>query len=209
MQRLLDLLFGEFRISWSRTGWHLVRGRRILIGRRFRVRGVPSLVGASTRLSLGTLPYGFATGRDEGLLRIRGLMRVEGHVAVGVGARIDVGPNAVLDIGRDSYLSPFAKVVVSESVTIGARCAIGWNVQILDDDQHLFERRDGSTIRTSPVVIGDSVWIGSGAMVFKGVHIADGCVIAGGAVVTRSVTEPRSLIAGNPAQVVRTDVQWT
>lgn len=209
MRRVFDLLFGEFRISWLRTTWQLAHRRRVLVGRRFRVRGVPALVGRSARLTLGTLPYGFASGRDEGLLRIRGTMRIEGRVAIGVGARIDVGPDALLDIGRDSYLSPFAKLIASESITIGADCAIGWNVQILDDDQHLFERRDGSTVRTSPVVIGDSVWIGSGAMVFKGVRIADGCVVAGGAVVTRSVTEPGSLVAGNPARVVRTGVRWT
>lgn len=181
----------------------------MLVGRRFRVVGVPQLLGSASRLTLGTLSYGFASSADRGILRLRGTMRVEGHVAIGVGARFDIGPGAVLEVGRDSYFSPYTKVIVSERLTVGRNCAIGWNVQILDDDQHLFESRDGSAVRSRPIVIGDSVWIGSGAMIFKGVHIADGCVVAGGSVVTRSVTEPRSLIAGNPARVVRGDVSWT
>lgn len=45
-------------------------------------------------------------------------------------------------------------------------------------------------------------------MIFKGVEIADGCVVASGAVVTRSVDEPNSLIAGNPASVVRRGIAW-
>ncbi|XNN89723.1 acyltransferase [Curtobacterium flaccumfaciens] len=56
--------------------------------------------------------------------------------------------------------------------------------------------------------LGDHVWVGSKAMIFKGVEIADGCVIASGAVVTRSVDQPNSLIAGNPASVVRRGIDW-
>lgn len=211
MRRILRLLFGEFRISWFRTLAQLLGGRRILVGHRFKVFGRPEMADAAARLSLGTLPYGFASGTDVGVLRVRGHMSIRGHVAIGVGSRVDVGPDARLEVGEDTYFSPYVKVVVSERVRFGRHCAVGWNVQVLDDDQHLFDNGNGNGPkgRSAPITIGDRVWIGSGAMVFKGVEIADGCVVAGGAVVTRSVTEPGCLIAGNPARVVRRGVHWS
>ena len=202
------MLFGEFRVSWTRTLRQLVRGRRVLVGRAFLVRGRPVSLADGARLTLGTLPYGFASGRDRGLLRNRGNMTVHGRVAVGVGTRIDVGPAGRLEIGAGTYFSPNVKIVVSEAVSFGEGCAVGWDVQVLDDDHHVFDGGNRRPRQTSPITLGARVWVGSGAKIFKGVAIADGCVVAGGAVVTRSVSEPGSLIAGNPARVVRTAVRW-
>jgi acetyltransferase-like isoleucine patch superfamily enzyme len=159
-------------------------------------------------LTLGTLPYGFATGRDDGILRVHGRLRVRGRVAIGVGSRIEVGPDACMDVGEGTYFSPNVRIIVSSGLTIGRGCAVGWDVQILDDDQHAFRSGNRQRPRTAPVILGDRVWVGSKAMIFKGVEIADGCVVASGAVVTRSVDEPNSLVAGNPASVVRRGIVW-
>lgn len=50
--------------------------------------------------------------------------------------------------------------------------------------------------------IGCSVDIGVGAIIIGNVAIADNCVIGAGAVVTRSFSEPGSVIAGVPANVI-------
>jgi len=52
------------------------------------------------------------------------------------------------------------------------------------------------------VIIGNDVWIGYGAMIMSGVTIGDGAVIGARALVTRDV-EPYSIVAGNPARLVR------
>ena len=52
-------------------------------------------------------------------------------------------------------------------------------------------------------VVGNDVWFGYRAMVMPGVRIGDGAIIAAGAVVSRDVP-PYSIVAGNPARVVRT-----
>jgi len=52
------------------------------------------------------------------------------------------------------------------------------------------------------VIIGNDVWFGYGAMIMSGVTIGDGAVIGAGAVVTKDV-EPYSIVAGNPAQLIR------
>ena len=51
--------------------------------------------------------------------------------------------------------------------------------------------------------IGNDVWIGSQVTILSGVEIADGCIVGAGSVINRSFLEPYSIIAGNPAKVVK------
>lgn len=66
-----------------------------------------------------------------------------------------------------------------------------------EDEVDFFARR-----RARPVTIGHDVWIGHGAIVLPGRTIGTGAVVAGGAVVTKDVA-PYTIVAGNPARVVR------
>ena len=54
-------------------------------------------------------------------------------------------------------------------------------------------------IRTA---VGNDVWIGEGAFIKAGVKVGDGAVIGMGAVVTKDVA-PYSIVAGNPARLIR------
>jgi len=51
-------------------------------------------------------------------------------------------------------------------------------------------------------VIGNDVWIGRDAHIMPGVTVGDGVIVGSGAVVTRDVPA-WSVVAGNPAQIVR------
>lgn len=51
-------------------------------------------------------------------------------------------------------------------------------------------------------VVGNDVWIGQNAVILPGVHIGDGAIIGLNSVVTHDV-EPYSVVAGNPAKVIR------
>ncbi|MCX6408371.1 MAG: acyltransferase [Propionibacteriales bacterium] len=210
---VLGLVVGPFRASLVRTLRATLRHRTpVVVGGRFRIVGASRLtVRRGSRVFLGAGFYGFLHGRERSVLRLRGRLTFEGNAAIAAGNRWDVGPDAVVTVGPRTYVSPDCTVVSTRGISIGADCAIGWGVQIVDDDFH----RHGSGGHVpdgpsgAPIAIGDHVWIGSRAMVFKGVTIADGCIVAGGAVVTRSVEEPRSMVAGSPARVVRSDVDWT
>lgn len=54
--------------------------------------------------------------------------------------------------------------------------------------------------------IGKCCFIGARAIVLPGVRIGDHCIVAAGAVVTKDVPE-HSMVAGNPAQVVKSGLQ--
>lgn len=76
-------------------------------------------------------------------------------------------------------------------------------MSVLNDcDEELMRKKYIETSRKPLPVIGNDVWIGYGATVLNGVHIGDGAVIAAGAVVTKDV-EPYSIVAGNPARLIR------
>jgi acetyltransferase-like isoleucine patch superfamily enzyme len=88
-------------------------------------------------------------------------------------------------------------------IEIGDETMIGPNVSLLTSGHPtpVADRRAGITV--APIRIGANVWIGAGATVLGGVTVGDGAVVAAAAVVTRDVP-PATLVAGNPAQAIRT-----
>jgi maltose O-acetyltransferase len=107
-----------------------------------------------------------------------------------------------------------------KSVTVGEYTAIGDSVFITDNNEHSINPDDRLLMRTKgdnhpyrlwrysdskPVVIGRNVWIGSRARICKGVTIGDNSIVAAHAVVTKDVP-PNSIAAGNPARIVKTDI---
>ncbi len=51
-------------------------------------------------------------------------------------------------------------------------------------------------------VIGNDVWIGQDAVILPGIHIGDGAIIGADSVVG-SYVEPYTIVAGNPAKIIR------
>nr|WP_243425786.1 DapH/DapD/GlmU-related protein [Faecalicatena contorta] len=56
--------------------------------------------------------------------------------------------------------------------------------------------------QSNPVIIEDNVWIGRDAVIMKGVTVGQGSIVALRAVVVDDVP-PYSIVAGNPAKVVK------
>ncbi|HHY49860.1 MAG TPA: acyltransferase [Alphaproteobacteria bacterium] len=54
--------------------------------------------------------------------------------------------------------------------------------------------------------IGRRCFVGARSIILPGVTVGDECVIGAGSVVTRSLP-PRSLAAGNPARIIRSDIE--
>jgi acetyltransferase-like isoleucine patch superfamily enzyme len=62
---------------------------------------------------------------------------------------------------------------------------------------------DKASIQTAPIIIEDYAWISFNATILKGVTVGKGAIVAAGAVVTKDVP-PFTLVAGNPAVVIKT-----
>lgn len=129
---------------------------------------------------------------------------VNDKFSIGSGSDIRVFENAKLEIGS-GYINGYSQIVCAKKIKIGKDVAIAREVVIRDTDAHdiLYEGYK----KEKEVNIGNHVWIGAKAMIMKGVTIGDGAIIAAGAVVTKDVPA-RCLVAGVPAKVIKTDIEW-
>lgn len=122
-------------------------------------------------------------------------------------AKISVVGNdkrAKLKVGTCVAIGNYTQIHAGDSITIGDNTLISWGCTIIDRDYHKF---NSDVENTRPITIGNSVWICCNATIMKGVTIGDGAVVASGAVVTKDVP-PNSLVAGNPAKVIKEDIYW-
>lgn len=117
-----------------------------------------------------------------------------------------LSPNSLITIGSDTGLSGTV-VCAAVEVSIGKRCLIGSDVMIFDTDFHALVPLPRRYLNvawneiSSPVYIGDDVFIGARSIVCKGVTIGNGSVVGAGSVVTRDIPAMK-VAAGNPARVI-------
>jgi maltose O-acetyltransferase len=114
----------------------------------------------------------------------------------------DYGTNLLL--GDRFYANTGCIVLDSAPVTIGDRVLLGPAVQLIAVTHPVdAELRAQGLEYAEPIVVGDDVWLGGGAIVLPGVTIGDRAVVGAGSVVTRDVRAD-TVVAGNPARVIRT-----
>jgi len=102
---------------------------------------------------------------------------------------------ATAQIGRGTVLAYAGLgIVIHARARIGEGCLIAPQVTI-----------GGRSGHAQVPVIGDRVFIGAGARILGPVTVGDGAVIGANAVVVADV-EPRTLVAGVPARVIRRGV---
>jgi acetyltransferase-like isoleucine patch superfamily enzyme len=159
-------------------------------------------------------------------LRHRKRLRTDGICFICPGVKLEIGGDAVLEIGRWAWIGHGSKIRVHEGevrigaktvmgqectisayrhVSIGRECIIADRVMLIDFDHGVVEvdrpiRQQG--IYKRDVSVGHNVWIGYGACVLRGVSIGDNSVVGTSSVVTKEVP-PNTIVAGVPARTIR------
>ena len=115
----------------------------------------------------------------------------------------------VLSFGDGSSFGDGGHITCINRVTVGNGVRIGRKVFITDNSHGASERALLDTapnlrplVSKGPVVIDDYAWIGEMACILPGVKIGRGAIVGANAVVTHDVP-PYTLVAGNPAHVVK------
>src|SRR6266568_8715912 len=107
-----------------------------------------------------------------------------------------------MDIGKGTAISMSAKLDKTnpQGIHIGTYTVVTFGAAILTHDYVNQLNRD--------VHIGNNCFIGAHAIILPGVTIGDSCIVAAASVVARDVPAG-SLVAGNPARVVESNVKTT
>lgn len=120
--------------------------------------------------------------------------KVAEYVVVFSPQQLKVGDNVYL--GKGSYLG-------NGPIELGDEVLIGNHVSITPAN-HLRHRGSfrfgGNEIAT--VKVGAGSWLGANSSILSGVEIGEGCLVGAGSVVTKPVPA-HSLVAGNPARIIR------
>lgn len=111
-----------------------------------------------------------------------------------------------VQIGRRVKIS--SHTFICEGVTIEDEVFVGHGVMFIND-RYPRATADSGQLQTQddweciPTMVKRGASIGSNATILCGVTIGEGAIVGAGAVVTHDVP-PGSIVAGNPARVIRT-----
>jgi len=132
-------------------------------------------------------------------------------------SKVESGSNLInVNMDRYSFCGYNCEI---NNCQIGSFCSIA-NGVIIGGGMHpiswvstspvFYEGRDSvktkfSTKKREPVkttIIGHDVWIGQNVLIKQGVSIGTGSIVGMGSVVTKNI-EPYTIVAGNPAKIIR------
>lgn len=185
------------------------------VKKMFKKRRAVKQFGENSIAAKGTVFFAGASCRNSGAsenVTIDENCTIGGSFIVLFGGKVSVGKN--------TYIGPGTSIQAKESITIGRDVIIANNVVLVDNNNHPvspLERKKMSACsdhindelwswkyaESKPIIIEDNVWIGRDTRILKGVTIGKGSIVALGAIVTHDVP-PYSVVAGNPARVVKT-----
>jgi acetyltransferase-like isoleucine patch superfamily enzyme len=142
-------------------------------------------------------------GRDVKLSKFINLYGCEVGDESKIGAFVEIQKNAT--VGKRCKIS--SHTFICEGVTIEDNVFIGHGVTFINDSCPRATTADGNLQteadwKVEPTVIKKGASVGSGATVLSGITIGENAIVGAGSVVTKDVP-PNSIVAGNPARVLR------
>ena len=199
MKRILSRFRAQIAPDWGQQ-WHQSRAA---VSRPVLTAGDGSTLYPSTRIyNIYGNPSAIKLGRYT---HVRGELTTFAH-----GGQITIGDYC--------YIGEGTRIWSAKSIIIGNRVLISHNVNIFDNDTHPIDdpaarhqqfkaiitsgHPTDLDLREKPVVIEDDALISCQCVILKGVTIGRAAVVGAGSVVTKDVP-PYTLVAGNPARVIR------
>jgi acetyltransferase-like isoleucine patch superfamily enzyme len=164
--------------------------------------------GANNRLEIGS--GAILWGARIQLTGNNLVCRIGAHTRVRGGSFILTDAGSRFSLGEHTTMTnPMFVAQGGAAITIGRDCMIAYGSDIRCSDGHsVIDQATGATLNpAADVLIGNHVWIGIHSQILKGVSIADHAIVAARSVVTRSVASG-TIVAGNPAKLIRTGVTW-
>ena len=117
--------------------------------------------------------------------------------------KIDIGDNTIF-CGVRLFLQDS-----NTSISIGNDCMFSWGIDVWCTDVHTVTDLDGNPLNFSESIeIGNHVWVGKDVKIGKNTKISADSIIGWGSIVTKKFDETNVVIAGNPAKIVKRNINW-
>jgi len=140
------------------------------------------------------------------------------YIRIAKNGRISIGKRPIISdyvelqalgeivIGDNLSINRFSRICAHQKISIGNNVTIAQFVTILDHDHHYNfknNKLDLDGYDSSPINIGNNVWIGDKVTILKGVTIGNNVIIGANSVVNKAVMD-NCIVAGVPAKLIKT-----
>lgn len=167
---------------------------------------------------------------DTGLLEIHEPYKfIKSKIIVGKKCTVKIGPNSTIKESLTILTKNRNNITIGKNFNVRSAeliCRSEPNIQIsigddfLGSSQIIFRASDAHTVYSldskkpineprKGIFVGNHVWMGQRVTVLKDATIPDNCVISFGALVTAKEFSENSIIAGVPARVIKTNINWS
>lgn len=128
---------------------------------------------------------------------------------------IAVSDGGVVYCGRNTYINPDYRMSIQayekQNVIIGNDTLFSFDIQICTSDAHKIYDYSGERINLpESVLIGDHVWVGQNSIILKGTVIGSGAIVGAHSTVAGGMrVYSNSIVAGNPARIIKENIFFT
>ena len=124
-----------------------------------------------------------------------------GRLLIGKGVRVaknsvlSILPGGILELKDGSIVGHGVTIFCANRIIVGAECRIAHNCSLVDHDYDINSTASWGNRKkiSSPIIIGNNVWLGAHVIMLKGVSVGDRCVIGAQCLVLKSI--PRGMVA--------------
>lgn len=134
-------------------------------------------------------------------------------LTTGHGCRIDASnKEKTLYIGKDARFGDYVHINAEEKIVIGDNILIASKVFISDTNHGCYNGDCQSSPETNPslredhttpIFIGDNVWIGENVVILPGSKIGNGCIIGANTLINGNEFPDNTMIVGIPGKIIK------
>ena len=120
--------------------------------------------------------------------------------------RLVIGKNTIVNASKDqrTLFNPCE----GGEILIGDNCLFSNNIEIHTTDYHkIFINKRRENVPQN-IVIGSHCWIGLQCLILKGTILADNSIVGAKSLLNKKYNESNTVIVGNPARIVKTNITW-
>lgn len=163
-------------------------------------------------IKIGKRDYYVETTVPKCIWTINGTINFNAPINFMQGSYVLVTNNATLSFGnKKSIMGANIRIMCFDKIVFGGNSRISWDCQIMDTAFHYVENLLDGDIKplTSPIVLGNNIWIGNRTTIAKGTVLPDYTIVASNSLVNKDFSSigENCLIEGLPAKLKQQNIR--